>query len=94
VWHDRRAHKLSFSPGVLVLLPIPGHPFQALLKKTRFNRLKNSDVLSNWYEKLSHLPLQHRKELAKLLKEFNVLFPNTPSRTAAIKLPADSISIE
>ena len=48
-------------------------------------RLRNSDVLSNLNEKLNHLPLEERKELATLLKEFNVLFPATPGLTTAIQ---------
>ena len=48
-------------------------------------RLRNSDVLSNLDEKHHHLPLKERKESATLLKEFNVLFPDTPGRITAIQ---------
>jgi len=47
-------------------------------------RLTNSDILSNLDEKLDHLPIREKEELTKLLKEFAVLFTDTPRRTTAI----------
>ena len=44
-------------------------------------KLRNLDVLSNLDEKLTHLPLEEKRELATLIKEFNISFPDTPGRT-------------
>ncbi|XP_065894244.1 uncharacterized protein [Dysidea avara] len=44
-------------------------------------RLKNSDVLLNLEQKLSHLPLQEKEVLTKLICEFTDLFPDVPGKT-------------
>ena len=52
-------------------------------------KLKNSDLLSNLDEKLVHLPMREKKKLEKLLKEFAILFPDTPGKTTAIMHDVD-----
>ena len=47
----------------------------------RSPRLKNSDVLMNLEQKLSHLPVQEKEVLKELLWEFTVLFPDVPGKT-------------
>ena len=47
----------------------------------RSPRLKNSEVLLNMEQKLSHLPVREREMLKDLLGEFVVLFPDVPRKT-------------
>ena len=43
--------------------------------------MKNSEVLLNVKQKLSHLPVWEREMLKELLGEFAVLFPDIPGKT-------------
>ena len=52
-------------------------------------RLKNSDVLANLDNKLSHLSVEERDEVTKLIQEFIHLFPDTPKRTTAVMHDVD-----
>lgn len=47
-------------------------------------KLKNSDILTNLDQKLSHLEPQQREELKKLILEYEHLFPDIPTRTDKI----------
>ena len=51
---------------------------------TETTRLTNSDVLRNLDCKLSHLSQSQRRDLEKLLLEFEHLFPGVPTRTDQI----------
>ena len=51
--------------------------------------MRNSDVLANLDKKLSHLPLKERAEVVNLIKEFTLLFPDTPGKTMAITHDVD-----
>ena len=55
--------------------------FQESEKIGRCVRLKNSDVLLNLEQKLSHLPVHEKEMLKNLLAEFAVLFPDVPGKT-------------
>jgi len=44
-------------------------------------KLKNSDVLANLQQKLSHLPVQEREQMSSLILEFADLCPDVPGRT-------------
>ena len=48
----------------------------------RSPRLKNSIVLLNLEQKLSHLSVQGKEMLKELLCEFAVLFPGVPGKTS------------
>ena len=43
-------------------------------------KLKNSDVLANLQEKLSHLPAPEQKQMISLITEFTDLFLDIPGR--------------
>ena len=47
-------------------------------------KLKNSDILNNLDQKLSHLDQHERVELEKLIYEYEHLFPDVPTRTDKI----------
>ena len=47
-------------------------------------RLKNSQVLSNLSDKLSHLTFQQQSEVSDLIREYSHLFPDVPGRTDAV----------
>ena len=48
------------------------------------SKLKNSDILKNLDQKLSHLSLDKRLELKLLILEYEHLFPDIPSKTDKI----------
>ena len=48
-------------------------------------RLKNSEILSNIEKKLEHLPLEELLPLASLIREYECLFRDVPSKTTLIK---------
>lgn len=48
------------------------------------SKLNNSDVLHNLDSKLSHLQPNQRQDLQNLVKEFEHLFPDIPTRTDKI----------
>ena len=54
------------------------------LRPTDRTRLTNTDVLRNLDSKLSHLLKSQRKDLEKLLLEFEHLFPDVPTSTDQI----------
>ena len=58
-------------------------PLEATLSRSEL-RMRNSDVLANLDKKLSHLPLKERAEVVNLIKEFILLFPDTPGKTTAV----------
>ena len=63
-------------------------PSEATLSRSEL-RMRNSDVLANLDKKLSHLPLKERAEVVNLIKEFTLLFPDTPGKTMAVTHDVD-----
>ena len=63
-------------------------PLEATLSRSEL-RMRNSDVLANLDKKLSHLPLKERAEVVNLIKEFILLFPDTPGKTTAVTHDVD-----
>lgn len=47
-------------------------------------KLKNSDILANLNEKLSHLSLLEQEQMSSLLSEFAVLFQDVPGKTDCV----------
>ena len=45
--------------------------------------LKNSDYLSNLDTKLSHLNASQEKQISSLIRKYESLFPDVPTRTTA-----------
>ena len=60
-------------------------PSEATLSRSEL-RMRNSDDLD---KKLSYLPLKERAEVVNLIKEFTLLFPDTPGKTTAITHDVD-----
>ena len=54
------------------------------LSTTGTSKLTNSNVLRNLDSKLSHLEESQRRDLKKLMQEYEDLFPDVPSRTGQI----------
>ena len=52
-------------------------------------RLRNSDVLANLDNKLSHLSTEERSDIARLIQEFTHLFPDIPKRTKVLSHDVD-----
>ena len=63
-------------------------PSEATLSRSEL-RMRNSDVLANLDKKLSHLPLKERAEVVNLIKEFTLLFPDTPDKTTTVTHDVD-----
>ena len=52
-------------------------------------KLQNSQILNDLGNKLSHLPLVQRKELAEVITQYREVFPDVPSKTNLIEHDVD-----
>ena len=52
-------------------------------------KLQNSQILNDLGTKLSHLPLDQRKELAEVITQYREVFPDVPSKTNLIEHDVD-----